>query len=161
MGVLLPQFNSPFPPASVHMPRPASLSCTHNSGILSFAPPDHLSTVLFLDLIFLPRRLPIQLKRLPSREPSLQLRVQGVWSWLPPWEGVHACILNHFSCVWFFVTLWTVACQAPLSMGFSRQEYWSGLPFLEVTCWPCPSAEGHCVSQGDLLSGTDSLSRFW
>ena len=28
-----------------------------------------------------------------------------------------------------FVTPWTVACQAPLSMGFSRQEYWSGLPF--------------------------------
>ena len=27
-----------------------------------------------------------------------------------------------------FVTLWTLACQAPLSMGFSRQEYWSGLP---------------------------------
>ena len=27
-----------------------------------------------------------------------------------------------------FATLWTVACQAPLSMGFSRQEYWSGLP---------------------------------
>ena len=25
--------------------------------------------------------------------------------------------------------LWTIACQAPLSMGFSRQEYWSGLPF--------------------------------
>ena len=28
-----------------------------------------------------------------------------------------------------FVTPWTVACQAPLSMGFPRQEYWSGLPF--------------------------------
>jgi len=27
------------------------------------------------------------------------------------------------------VTLWTVACQAPLPVGFSRQEYWSGLPF--------------------------------
>ena len=27
------------------------------------------------------------------------------------------------------VTPWTVACQAPLSMGFSKQEYWSGLPF--------------------------------
>ena len=27
---------------------------------------------------------------------------------------------------------WTAACQAPLSMGFSRQEYWSGLPFLSV-----------------------------
>ena len=30
--------------------------------------------------------------------------------------------------VWLFVTLWTVARQAPLSLGFSRQEYWSGLP---------------------------------
>ena len=28
-----------------------------------------------------------------------------------------------------FVTLWTVACQAPLSMEFPRQEYWNGLPF--------------------------------
>ena len=35
----------------------------------------------------------------------------------------------HFSCVWLFVTPWTVACQASLSMESSRQEYWSGLPF--------------------------------
>ena len=34
------------------------------------------------------------------------------------------------SCVQLFSTLWTVAHQAPPSMGFSRQEYWSGLPFL-------------------------------
>ena len=33
------------------------------------------------------------------------------------------------SCVWIFVTLWAVAHQVPLSMEFSRQEYWSGLPF--------------------------------
>ena len=39
------------------------------------------------------------------------------------------CMLSHFSFVWLFVPLWTVAHQAPLSMGFSRQEYWSGLPF--------------------------------
>ena len=32
------------------------------------------------------------------------------------------------SCVWLLVTPWTVAHQAPLSMGFSRQEYWSGVP---------------------------------
>ena len=38
------------------------------------------------------------------------------------------CVLNYFSCVWLFVTLWTVALQAPLSMGFSRQEYWRALP---------------------------------
>ena len=36
---------------------------------------------------------------------------------------------NCFSHVWLFATPWTVAHQAPLSMGFSRQEYWSGLPF--------------------------------
>ena len=33
------------------------------------------------------------------------------------------------SYVWLFVTSWTVAFQAPLSMEFPRQEYWSGLPF--------------------------------
>ena len=33
------------------------------------------------------------------------------------------------SCVRLFMTLWTVAHQAPLSMGFHRQEYWSGLTF--------------------------------
>ena len=38
------------------------------------------------------------------------------------------CMLSHFSCVWLFSTLWTVASQAPLSMEFSRQGYWSELP---------------------------------
>ena len=42
-------------------------------------------------------------------------------------------LLGHFSRVQLIVTPWAVAPQAPLSMGFSRQEYWSGLPcsFLE------------------------------
>ena len=47
-----------------------------------------------------------------------------------PISPMHACMLSHFSRVWFCVTLWTAAHQAPLSTGFSRQEYWSGLPFL-------------------------------
>ena len=38
------------------------------------------------------------------------------------------CVLSHFIRVQLIVTLWTVAHQAPLSMGFFRQEYWSGLP---------------------------------
>ena len=38
-------------------------------------------------------------------------------------------LFSHFSCVWLCVTPLTVAFQASLSMGFSRQEYWSGLPF--------------------------------
>ena len=39
-----------------------------------------------------------------------------------------ACMLSCFSCVQLFVTPWTIACQALLSVGFFRQEYWSGLP---------------------------------
>ena len=42
---------------------------------------------------------------------------------------MHVCMLSCFSHVWLFATLWTMGRQAPLSMGFSRQEYWSGLPF--------------------------------
>ena len=38
-------------------------------------------------------------------------------------------MLSRFSSVQLFATLWTAAHQAPLSMGFSRQEYWSALPF--------------------------------
>ena len=38
------------------------------------------------------------------------------------------CVLSCFSRVQLFETLWTVACQAPLSMEFSKQECWSGLP---------------------------------
>ena len=38
------------------------------------------------------------------------------------------CVLRHSSHCQLFATPWTVACQASLSMGFSRQEYWSGFP---------------------------------
>ena len=50
-------------------------------------------------------------------------------------------MLRSFSHVSLFVTLWTVACQAPLSMGFSRQEYWSGLPFPPQGCLHDPGIE--------------------
>ena len=39
------------------------------------------------------------------------------------------CVWSLTQCVGLFVALWTVACQASLPMGFSRQESWSGLPF--------------------------------
>ena len=49
-----------------------------------------------------------------------------------------------FSHIWLFATLWTVTCQAPLSMGLSSQEYWRGLP---------------CSPPGDLLDpGIEPLS---
>ena len=54
---------------------------------------------------------------------------------------LHGCMLSCFSCVRLFVTPWTVALQAPLSMGFSRQEYWSGLPLPSPGNLPDPGIE--------------------
>ena len=51
---------------------------------------------------------------------------------------VCAQLLSH---VQLFGTAWTVAHQAPLSMEFSRQEYWSGLPFLTSGDFPDPGIE--------------------
>ena len=44
-------------------------------------------------------------------------------------QCMHACKISRFSRVRLCAILWTAAHQAPLSTGFSRQEYWSGLPF--------------------------------
>ena len=55
--------------------------------------------------------------------------------------------LSHFSRVQLFETLWTVTCQAPLSMEFSRQEIWDGLPFPSPRDLPDPEIEPgllHC-----------------
>ena len=51
------------------------------------------------------------------------------------------CMLSHFSRVWLFATPWTVAHQAPLSVGFSRLEYWSGLPCPPLGDLPDPGIE--------------------
>ena len=48
---------------------------------------------------------------------------------------VHVCVL---SCICLFATPWTIACQAPLSMGFPRQEYWGGFPFPTLEDLPNP-----------------------
>ena len=54
---------------------------------------------------------------------------------------MHACVVSHFSHVQHFETPWIVACQAPLSMGFSRQEYWSGFPCPAPGDLPDPGIE--------------------
>ena len=46
-----------------------------------------------------------------------------------PGPESHSRVLSRYSRVRLFATLWTLALQAPLSMGFSRQEHWSRLPF--------------------------------
>ena len=62
------------------------------------------------------------------------------------WNRYHrvcAWLLSH---VWLFVTPWTVAHQAPLPMGFLRQEYWSGLPFPTPGDLSNPEACISCIS---------------
>ena len=55
---------------------------------------------------------------------------------------VCVCVcVSCFSRVWLFVTFWTIACQAPLSMGFPRHEYWSELPCPPSGDLPNPGIE--------------------
>ena len=58
-------------------------------------------------------------------------------------------MLNHFSHVWLFATLWTIAHQAPLRWGFSRQEQWSGLPCPPPGDLPNPGIEPYvsCIGR--------------
>ena len=61
-----------------------------------------------------------------SFKPTFSLSYQALFSII----SVHrVCVLSHFSHVPLFAILWTVAHEAPLSMGFSRPEHWSGLPY--------------------------------
>ena len=60
--------------------------------------------------------------------------------------------VKSLSCVGFFVTPWTIAHQAPVSMEFSRQEYWSGLPFPSPGDLPDPGIEpGSPALEADAL----------
>ena len=56
-----------------------------------------------------------------------------------------ACMFSCFIRVWLFPTLWTEAHQAPLSMGFSRQAYWSGLPSLLQGIFPTQGSNPHLL----------------
>ena len=58
-----------------------------------------------------------------------------------------ACMLSHFSSVWFFAMLWIIAHQAPKSKGFSSQECWSGLP-----CPPAGDLPDPGIKLGSLIS---------
>ena len=67
--------------------------------------------------------------------------------------GECAWVLSRFNHVRLFVTLWTVACQAALSMGFSRQEYWSRLPFPTPGDLPDPGIEPTSLVSSALAGG--------
>ena len=73
----------------------------------------------------------------------------------------HACMLSCFSRVQLLVTLWTVVHQAPLSMEFSRQEYWSGLPCPPPGDLPCPGIEPGSVMPPASAGGFLTTSTTW
>ena len=66
---------------------------------------------------------------------------------------MHVSMLSHFSHVRLFAMLWTVAHQAPLSIGFSRQEFWSGLPFPSPEDLPDPGIEPASLMSPALADG--------
>ena len=70
-------------------------------------------------------------------------------------------MLSCFSCVQLFVTPWTVAHQAPLSMGFPRQEYCGGLPFPPPGDVPDPGIEPTSLMSPALASSFFTTSAIW
>ena len=70
-------------------------------------------------------------------------------------------LLKHYSHVRLFVTPWTVAHQAPLSMGFSRQGYWSGLPGPPPGDLPDPGTDPGSLMAPTLAGRFSTTSATW
>ena len=68
----------------------------------------------------------------PKRDKMMYVCIYNIYKYIWKWKWSH---------VWLFATPWTVAYQAPLSMRFSRQGYWSGLPFSSPGDLPNPGIE--------------------
>ena len=81
----------------------------------------------------------------------------GKWEYINILECIepyNTCVLSHFSHVWLFATLWTVAPQALLSLGFPRQEYSSGLPFPSPGDLPDLASNPHLSLTYPALAGS-------
>ena len=99
------------------------------------------------------------------------------YTWLSPifkqnLKTFTVIVVQLLSHVWLFVTPWPIACHIPLSMEFSRQEYWRGLPFPSPEDLPNPGIEvrSPALQADSLLSepprkpknpGVGSLSLLW
>ena len=76
-------------------------------------------------------------------------------------KGLYACMLSHFNHVQLFATLWTKAYQAPLSTGFFRQEYWSGLPCRAPGALPNPGIEPASLTSPALAGRFFTTNTVW
>ena len=71
------------------------------------------------------------------------------------------CVLSCFSHVWLFATPWTIPHQSPLSMEFSRQEYWNRLPFPSPGDLPNPGMDLIFLMSPALVGGFFTTSTTW
>ena len=78
-----------------------------------------------------------------------------------PQSSLSTFVLSHFSRVRLFATPWTVVRQAPLSMAFSRQEYWSRLPCLPPGNLPNPGTEPKSLTSPALVGGFFTSCTTW
>ena len=118
-----------------------------DTDILRVAGPQkQISKFLVLVLLSRPHLLTCKRRDYPTFRALLGRPPQAIHCLLlnlskPAWIAllIRASIL--VSCIWLFATLWTLSHQASLSMGFSQQEYWSGLPFPSLGDLPDPGIE--------------------
>ena len=77
------------------------------------------------------------------------------------WLHNCACVLTCFSCVQLFATLWLIALHAPLSMGFSMQQYWNALPCPPPGNFPNPGIEPVSLAVPALQADSSPLRPLW
>ena len=154
----------PLPPPSPYHPS-GSFQCTSPEHPVSCLKPglvirftyDIIHVSMPFCQIILPLPSPTESIRLFYTSVSLLLpRIQGYRYHLSKFHIYAFSSVQSLSRVRLFVTSWTVARQAPPSMGFPRQEYWSGLPFPSPAGFPyLPSFPG----PGTLFRGKVSAAR--
>ena len=86
------------------------------------------------------------------------LNCRQILYWIHTHNPEHPSTLSHFSHVQLFETLWNVAHQAPLSMGFPRQEYWSGLTCPPLEDLPDPGIKPASLTSPALQTGSLRLA---
>ena len=92
-----------------------------------------------------------------TRRVGIQSQVKVIHHWWHATLSWCACVLSRFSNVWL-CDPWTVARQAPLSMGLPREEYWSGLPFPTPAQLPDPEIEPKSLMSPALAGGCCTTS---
>ena len=117
----------------------SNISCTQNEHPL---PHEFTPLIPWKQNLFLPRKVFFFLEKILIRSDNNYL--------------VNIVKVKSLSRVWLFATLWSIAHQAPLSTGFSRQEYWSGLPFPPQGIFPTqesnPGLPALAALQADALT---------